>query len=615
MPHVIRVIACVFAWLLSAAPAWSLGFGHVSDGSVLGGPLDFSVALRLEPGEVLGSDCVSAEVLVGESRVAPSQVHVFLQRGSDGSVQAVRVRTDTRVDEPVATITLKMGCPARLARQFVAFLDPPDVGDSAAPAAAALQDVPHDASMAAQFRAAAAATKPAGNAAGGTEIAEGPAASAATRRGNAPATRPQRAAPRSSAAEKNTGTSKAAAPRRERSPTAAPQVAARPADGASRAAPSTRGAPRPPAPPAQGSTSRLSLDPPAASSSRAAASAAPGAAQAASAPAQPAPERALAELRLEALEASFKKLQAENEASRARMLTLQARVLQAESARYANPLVYALLVLLLLMVAAVVFLLKRQRRLNRQPSWLAASVAPSSQADSSWQSRFDDPLPVMTPQDVWPSQPAPLSRSKPGAAASSSPAAAAPATAPMPLNAGAPDAATSLSLEAPRRPVAVEELIDLEQQAEFFRVLGQEQSAIDLLMGHLRESGAGSPMPYLKLLDIHRRRGDRDDYERIRTRFNERFSAYAPEWGADLGAGKSLESYPEVVAELQRLWLDPKQAMARLETLMFRHDVADTTFELPAYLQLLFLFSVARDLAESEIDPSKVDLLLPIAME
>lgn len=613
-----RVIACVFAWLLSAAPAWSLGFGHVSDGSVLGGPLDFSVALRLDPGEALGSDCVSAEVLVGESRVAPSQVHVFLQRGSDGSVQAVRVRTDTRVDEPVATITLKIGCPARLARQFVAFLDPPVAGDAAPPAAAALQDVPHDASMAAQFRAAAAATKPAGNAAGGTENPEVPSASAATRRGNAPASRLQRAAPRSSAAAaQNTGTSKAAAPRRERGPAAAPRVAARPADGASsRAAPSARGAPRSPVPPTQGSTSRLSLDPPAASTSGAAASAAPGAAQVASAPAQPAQERGLADLRLEALEASFKKLQAENEASKARMLTLQARVLQAESARYANPLVYALLVLLLLMAVALVFLLKRQQRLNRQPSWLAASVAPSSQADSSWQSRFDDPLPVMTPQDVWPSQPAPLSRSAPGAAASSPSAAATPATAPMPLHAGVEEeAAAGLSLEAPRRPVAVEELIDLEQQAEFFRVLGQEQSAIDLLMGHLRESGAGSPMPYLKLLDIHRRRGDRDDYERIRTRFNERFSAYAPEWGADLGAGKSLESYPEVVAELQRLWLDPKQAMARLETLMFRHDVADTTFELPAYLQLLFLFSVARDLAESEIDPSKVDLLLPIATE
>ena len=241
---------------------------------------------------------------------------------------------------------------------------------------------------------------------------------------------------------------------------------------------------------------------------------------------------------------------------------------------------------------------------------------PSSQADSSLHSRFDDPLPPMTPQDVWPTQPPPLSRAKPVARPSPAPVqaaavqqSAAPLTAPMPLAGGQPD----LSLITPKRPVAVEELIDLEQQAEFFRVLGQEQSAIDLLMSHLRESGASSPMPYLKLLDIHRRRGDRDDYERIRSRFNERFSAYAPEWGSDLGAGGSLENYPDVLAELQRLWVAPKQAMARLETLLFRHDDADTTFELPAYLQLLFLFSVARDLADTEIDPNTVDLLLPIA--
>ena len=326
----------------------------------------------------------------------------------------------------------------------------------------------------------------------------------------------------------------------------------------------------------------------------------------------------MAEGRLAALEASLNKLQAENEANKSRMLALQARLQQAESARYANPLVFALLALLLLMAAALVFMFKRQRRLKLQrPPWWDASAMPSSQADSSLHSRFDDPLPPMTPQDVWPTRPPPLSRSKPMAgqspapaqAAASAPRSAAPPTAPMPLAGGEP----GLSLIPPKRPVAVEELIDLEQQAEFFRVLGQEQSAIELLMSHLRESGASSPMPYLKLLDIHRRRGDRDDYERIRARFNERFSAYAPEWGADLGAGGTLENYPDVLSELQRLWVAPKQAMARLETLLFRHDDADTTFELPAYLQLLFRFSVARDLADTEIDPNTVDLLLPIA--
>ena len=44
------------------------------------------------------------------------------------------------------------------------------------------------------------------------------------------------------------------------------------------------------------------------------------------------------------------------------MLALQARLQQAESARYANPLVFALLALVLLMAAALVFMFRRQRR-------------------------------------------------------------------------------------------------------------------------------------------------------------------------------------------------------------------------------------------------------------
>src|SRR6185369_12997803 len=72
----------------------------------------------------------------------------------------------------------------------------------------------------------------------------------------------------------------------------------------------------------------------------------------------------------------------------------------------------------------------------------------------------------------------------------------------------------------PPRPVSAEELIDLEQQAEFFVVLGQDEAAIDLLVGHLRDSGGTSPLPYLKLLEIYRRRGERESYERTRERFN-----------------------------------------------------------------------------------------------
>ncbi|HRD95045.1 MAG TPA: hypothetical protein PLA97_01420, partial [Rubrivivax sp.] len=147
----------------------------------------------------------------------------------------------------------------------------------------------------------------------------------------------------------------------------------------------------------------------------------------------------------------------------------------------------------------------------------------------------------------------------------------------------------------------------------FFVVLGQDEAAVDLLVEHLRTTGGGSPLPYLKLLEIHHRLGDRAAYERTRTRFNHRFNAFAPEWGADLHGGRSLEDYPGVVPRLQQVWHRPLDAMAELEALLFRKSRGEL-FELPAYREVLFLYSLARDLMDREVtETGSVDLLLPLS--
>ena len=167
--------------------------------------------------------------------------------------------------------------------------------------------------------------------------------------------------------------------------------------------------------------------------------------------------------------------------------------------------------------------------------------------------------------------------------------------------------------EAPVRDVSIEELIDLEQQAEFFVVLGQDDAAIDLLVDHLRSTGGGSPLPYLKLLEIYSRTGDRASYERNRARFNHRFNAYAPEWGSDLAHGRSLEDYPGILPRLEQVWPRPLDAMAELEALLFRKSRGEL-FELPAYREVLFLYALARDLLDREAATTgSVDLLLPLA--
>jgi hypothetical protein len=162
------------------------------------------------------------------------------------------------------------------------------------------------------------------------------------------------------------------------------------------------------------------------------------------------------------------------------------------------------------------------------------------------------------------------------------------------------------------RDVSIEELIDLEQQAEFFVVLGQDEAAVDLLVEHLRTTGGGSPLPYLKLLEIDRRRGDHEAYERTRQRFNHRFNAYAPEWGVDMTTGRSLEDYVGVIPRLQQVWARPLDAMAELEALLFRKSRGEL-FDLPAYREVLFLYALARDLLDrSSVDTGSVDLLLPM---
>jgi hypothetical protein len=153
--------------------------------------------------------------------------------------------------------------------------------------------------------------------------------------------------------------------------------------------------------------------------------------------------------------------------------------------------------------------------------------------------------------------------------------------------------------------VSIEELIDLEQQAEFFIVLGQEEAAIDLLVDHLRSTGGGSPMPYLKLLEIYRRRGDREAYERTRA-----LQPPLQRLCARLGRRPAGRPFAGGLPQHRRrgcsmAWPSPIDAMAELESLLFRKTRGEL-FDMPAYRDVLFLYSLARDLLDREpMDPAR----------
>lgn len=296
-------------------------------------------------------------------------------------------------------------------------------------------------------------------------------------------------------------------------------------------------------------------------------------------------------------------LREESQKTQQALATLQASLNEAQSSRYSNPLVYGLAWLSALLALAVAALWWRQSQ-SRHPSqwWLAPAagqsapvrpVAPRSPALDAGAARQETQPAVMDERNV---------------------ARALDADSIAPTMTMVEPAPALVAAEAikPRRELSVEELIDLEQQADFFVVLGQDDAAIDLLMGHVRSSGGASPLPYLKLLEIYRRRGDGDAYERVRERFNRRFSAYAPDWGSDLLQGRALDEYPQMLRQLQRLWDEPQRVTQMLDASLMRQDGDGETYDLPAYRELLFLYSIARDLAEHPVNARAVDLLLPM---
>ncbi len=569
----LRIVLTVIALGCAATGAWALGFGPAPMSATLGQPLDYSVGLRLDAGEAIDAHCVHADVVVGEQRLPAAAVSARIE--GEGAAARVRVLTSASIDEPIVSVAIAVGCPQRLSRRFVLLADPLPAATVSAPFA-----VP---------AASAALPLPA-------SAAIDPRAPAARPMGEAAAITPARTAPRVS---RPTQASRPAAARR----TAAPAEAT--AAAANRSA-STR---RP----------RLQLDAPEPSSQapgrstaeliEAAASAAAAAAAAeAQASAEAASAASAAAARIAALEQSIAKLQADALVDRESILLLRQRAAQGDSAARWMPWLLALMLALGLLAAWQALKLRRLQS-ERQQLWSRA-VADGAGAAAGARTTLAPPMLDATTTMAPPSS---------GGYSSTRPPTMSPVFAPDPVPANLVESTEVLPLggreiqgEAPR-DVSIEELIDLEQQAEFFIVLGQDDAAVDLLVDYLRSTGGGSPMPYLKLLEIYRRRGDREAYERTRARFNHRFNAYAPDWDSGDVDGRLLEDYPAIVGRLQQAWGSPIDAMAELESLLFRKSRGEL-FDMPAYRDVLFLYAMARDLMDREpVDTGTVDVLLPIS--
>lgn len=576
MQRFLTSLALFLALASGTDAATALGLGRVGSTAVLGRPLNFTIAVRLDAGETVEPRCVKADVSFGDRALPESVVRTRLETATTGE-RRIRVTTALAVDEPVVAVHLQLGCPSSLSRNFTLLADPP--GTAATAGASGQEGWAPDRDETA-VSPVLAAVPPVAQASAPTA---GPATTAAPRSRKR---REQQMPSPPGAGVAPTGAAPAPADRKPRTAAAAstkprgPMLQLDPVETDALVVPQLQMETRlstAPLEPASGAA-RRHVDPEVA-------------------------QRQEELERLKAMEASLLKLRADSQATQKSLDEMQARVRAAEASRYANPLVYLLIVVCVLLTGAVVAMWWLRRRDRAAAAWWGDQHAAGAGVAA-------EPLSEVTEEAKALSIPGVISAPSPLPTLTPPPEPPPPSAAPAPR----PRQAEHDAAVEPRRPMSAEELIDLEQQAEFFVVLGQDEAAIDLLMGHVRSTGGVSPLPYLKLLEIYRRRGEREPYDRIRERFNRRFNAYAPEWDVDPEDGLSLEGYPEVMQRLQDVWNRPSQAMELLDTALFRRD-AGPTFDVPAYRELLFLYSTARDLAERAVDVEGVDLLLPIGDE
>lgn len=577
-----RILATAAAVSLACAAAGTLalGFGRAHVGSVMGQPFEGTVSVRIEAGDESPPQCVSADVFYGENRLPEGAVTAGFEAGG-GAERQVRVRASVPIDEPVVSVYLTVGCNARMTRKWVSFADPPA---DRSPAAVAAVD---------------------------SAVAAVPAVRAVPRPAPARQARPPAAA-----------ASQVRAPRRAVAAAAAPVASRLKMDVVD-------------VPPAKKSTLRLSDQVPAVPAQEG------GAQRAAAAALWRALNSSSEDLlrdrqRLQDLEAGFERLREEVARSQQALASLEAKLAQPQaSATAVNPWTLALGFFVAMLAGALGWLAwQRWRDHLYATDWhagpedgLPSTLSPPSLAGAPVQA----PAPPADAVDTVPPMPLGAPSTLPIDDGDEAPTAGRPYVfdePPRPLQSRAatraepppvppapvPLAVADLGTLAPRmrgaRPMSVEELIDLEQQADFFVVLGQDEAAIDLLLAHVRNPGATTPLPYLKLLEIYQRRGEHIEYERVRKHFNAQFKTSAPGWNEDLEQGPWLDDYPSVMSNLQRAWATPVAALETLRTSLVDRAEPAKPFTLPAYRELLLLYAIARDLAER--DEGGVDVLLPL---
>ncbi len=285
------------------------------------------------------------------------------------------------------------------------------------------------------------------------------------------------------------------------------------------------------------------------------------------------------------------------------MLMLRERLKQAESERYDNGFVYALLVFLIATLAYLAYLLRRQSQAN---SMIAEAWFESADAAHT------KPVKVVPVQ----SQPAPVVQVD---AVNVSEAAKSTDFShvdldnllPFPQAVGAvPELADEItetlktkSMNGSEKKSQINKPItktDPRQHADFLVSLGQTEVAIEILNSAIHDDEKINPMLYLDLLKIYHSMGMRDDFRVLSDRFGQLFKARVPDYAGFRSEGKDLTSYEEVVAQISFYWFSA-QVVDVINTFIYADPSAENEeiVDLQAFRDLLLLRAVAQSQSDS----------------
>ena len=148
--------------------------------------------------------------------------------------------------------------------------------------------------------------------------------------------------------------------------------------------------------------------------------------------------------------------------------------------------------------------------------------------------------------------------------------------------------------------VAVQEMPDPAKAAielaNIMTSMGLTESAAQTLVDHIRENPRQSLQHWLKLLELHRINGKREEFERSSEELRQHFNVQAEEWGCPAGATRgTLETYPHIRNQITNLWQDPSCVKYLHSLLMDNREGTRAGFPLSVAEEILLLIAVRSD--------------------